>query len=423
MSIFPALNTFRADLSGITARRTLRVSSPHAGRALVAIQVALATLITTGSLALVRTLNALRAQDPGFRHDARLIVMTVNPRLAGVGGDRMPAIINEIARRARTLPNVEAVSFAARPLMRGVGFKTSAGREGARITFADSLNISTNSVSADYFATMGMRIVNGRGLEPADDKRKPRPVVVTESFARMFFPGVDPVGKRFGTGSVGAVMQPDCEIVGVVGDAKYRSMREVPPSTVYSLLSDTALPVYQSVVLHVSVRGSAEPVIAALRDMLRGVGPGLAPTDAATMEQEIDTSLWQERLLATLSSLFAALSGILAGTGLFGMLAYAVSRRIREIGIRIAIGATMARIAGMIARDAAAAVVPGLALGLGLYAICSRVIQSLLYGVSRWDAASIMLACLALISVSMIAMLTPALRAANIAPAETLRDE
>jgi ABC-type antimicrobial peptide transport system permease subunit len=270
---------------------------------------------------------------------------------------------------------------------------------------------------------MGMRILEGRGLEPGDEKRKPRPVVVTESFARMFFPGGDPIGQRFGTGPVGAVMRPDCEIVGVVRDAKYRSMRELPPPTVYSLLSDEALRSYYSVVLHVSVRGSAEPVIAELKEILRGIGPGLAPTDAATMEQEIDTSLWQERLLATLSSLFAALSGILAGTGLFGMLAYAVSRRTREIGIRMAIGATTARIAGMIARDAAAAVVPGLALGLGLYAICSRVIQSLLYGVSRWDAASIALACFALISVSVIAMLTPALRAASIAPAEALRDE
>ncbi len=423
MSIIPALNMFRADLGGTTALPSARVSAPRAGRALVAIQVALATLITAGSLALVRTLDALRSQDPGFRRDARLVVMTVNPRLAGIGSDTMPAIMSEIVRRARMLPNVEAVSLAGRALMRGVGFKTSAGREGARITFADSLNISTNSVTADYFTTMGMRIVNGRGLEPADDERKPRPVVVTESFARMFFAGVDPIGQRFGTGPVGAVMRPDCEIVGVVRDAKYRSMREVPPPTVYSLLSDNALRAYNSVVLHVSVRGSAEPVIGELREMLRGIGPGLAPIDAATMEQEIDTSLWQERLLATLSSLFAGVSGILAGTGLFGMLAYAVSRRTREIGIRMAIGASMARIARMIARDAAAAVFPGLALGLGLYGICSRVIQSLLYGVSRWDAPSIALASLALISVSMIATLTPALRAANIAPAEALRNE
>jgi predicted permease len=423
MSIIPALNTFRADLSGVTTRRSARVSTPRAGRALVAIQVALATVITTGSLALVRTLNALRAQDPGFRHDARLVVVTVNPRLAGVSSDQMPGIIGEIVHRARALPNVEAVSLAGRALMRGVGFKTSAGRAGARITFPDSLNISTNSVTADYFSTMGMRILEGRGLAPGDEKRKPRPVVVTESFARMFFPGVDAIGQRFGTGPVGAVMRPDCEIVGVVRNAKYRSMRELPPPTVYSLLSDDALRSYYSAVLHVSVRGSAEPVIAELKDILRGIGPGLAPTDAATMEQEIDASLWQERLLATLSLLFAVLSGILAGTGLFGMLAYAVSRRTREIGIRIAIGATTARIARMIARDAAAAVVPGLALGLGLYAICSRVIQPLLYGVTRWDAVSIALACLALISVSVIAMLIPALRAANIAPAETLREE
>jgi len=157
--------------------------------------------------------------------------------------------------------------------------------------------------------------------------------------------------------------------------------------------------------------------------MLRGVGPGLAPTDVATMEQEIDTSLWQERLLATLSAIFALLSTVIAGLGLFGMLAYSVGQRTREIGIRVAVGATVGRIAWMIGRDAASAVAPGLVLGLGAYAACSRVVAALLYGVTRWDAMSIAGATACLIAVCVAATLFPAIRAAVIQPSQALRDE
>lgn len=421
MSVFPAINTFRADLSGIMGRQSGRTSRPRLSRGLVAFQVGLATLLMTGSLALVRTLDAIRTQDPGFRRE-KLIILTVNPRMAGVKIDRIPAVFDEVVRRARSLPGVEAVSLAQRALMRGVGFKGNAGRVGSRITFADSLNVSLNGVSLDHFANMRMRIIEGRGFEPADNKGKPRPVIVSESFARQFFPGTRPIGQTFGMGGIGSVIRPDDQIVGVVNDTKYRSMREVPPPTVYSLLDDDAVR-FEGMVLHVSVRGSPASTIAALTEMLRGVGPGLAPTDVATMEQEIDTSLWQERLLATLSSIFALLSAVLAGLGLFGMLAYAVARRTREIGIRVAVGATVGRIAVMIGRDAALAVAPGLLLGFAAYAACSRVIAALLYGITRWDAMSIIGAGACLIAVSVLATFFPAIGAARIQPWQSLRYE
>ena len=421
MSVFPAINTFRADLSGIMGRQSGRASRPRLSRGLVAFQVGLATLLMTGSLALVRTLDAIRTEDPGFRRD-KLIIMTVNPRMAGVKIDQIPGVFDEVVRQARSLPGVEAVSLAQRALMRGVGFKGNAGRVGSRITFADSLNVSLNGVSLDHFANMRMRINAGRGFEPADNKGKPRPVIVSESFARQFFPGIDPIGQTFGMGGIGSVIRPDIQIVGVVNDTRYRSMREIPPPTVYSLLDDDAVR-FEGMVVHVSVRGNPASTIAALTEMLRSVGPGLAPTDVATMEQEIDTSLWQERLLATLSSIFALLSAVLAGLGLFGMLAYAVSRRIREIGIRVAVGATVGRIAVMIGRDAASAVVPGLLLGLAAYAACSRVVSALLYGITRWDAVSIAGATVCMLGVSVFATFFPATRAAMIQPSQALRDE
>jgi predicted permease len=421
ISVFPAIGTFRANLGGVMGRHSGRLSRPGLGRGLVAFQVALATLLVTGTLGLVRTLDALRTEDPGFRRE-KLVIMTVNPRMAGVRSDAMPAVFDEAVRRARALPGVEAVSLAQCALMHGVGYKGTAGRAGQRIAFADLLNVSLNGVSLDHFANLRMRIVTGRGFEPADNRGTPRPAIVSESFARQFFPGMDPIGQTFGMGGIGSVILPDKRIVGVVNDTKYRSMREIPPPTIYTLLDENGFR-YEGLVLHVGVRGNAASTIAALTEMLRGVGPGLAPTDVATMEQEIDTSLWQERLLASLSSIFALLSTVLAGLGLFGMLAYAVSRRTREIGIRVAIGATVGRIAWMIGRDAAMAVAPGLVLGLAAYAACSRVVVALLYGVGRWDALSIVGAAGGLIALSICATLFPAMRATAIQPSQALREE
>jgi hypothetical protein len=284
------------------------------------------------------------------------------------------------------------------------------------------LNVSLNGVSLDHFANMRMRITRGRAFQAADNHGKPRPVIVSESFARQFFPGMDPIGQTFGTGGLGAVIRPDKRIVGVVNDTKYRNMRETPPPTVYSLLDDDGFG-YERMALHVSVHGNPASTIAALTGILRGIGPGLAPTDVATMEQEIDTSLWQERLLATLSSILAVLSMVLAGLGLFGMLAWSVSQRTREIGIRVAVGASVGRIARMIAQDAAAAVAPGIVLGLAAYAACSRAVAALLYGVTPWDAISIASAAACLISVTISATLFPALRAASIQPSQALRSE
>jgi len=150
---------------------------------------------------------------------------------------------------------------------------------------------------------------------------------------------------------------------------------------------------------------------------------GLAATDVATMEQEIETSLWQERLLAALSSVFAALSALIAAIGLFGMLAYAVSRRRREIGIRMAVGATIQRIAKMIVRDAACTVLPGILCGIAVYAACARILVPLLYGVTQWNAVSFVGAAALVIAVSIFATLLPVLNAAQVQPWEVLREE
>ncbi len=206
----------------------------------------------------------------------------------------------------------------------------------------------------------------------------------------------------------------------VVSDAKYRGMREVPPPTVYTPVAPGD---FDGAALHVRVRRDPAEVMTALRAMLAGVGPGLTPAEIGTMEQDIETSVWQERLLAALSGVFAGVAVALASIGLFGMLAFAVSRRTREIGIRMAIGATAGRVASMVGRDALWTVAPGVLLGLASYAVLARVMESLLYGVSGRDPASLAGAAICVAVAGAMAAAVPLVRAVRIEPAAALRDE
>ncbi|MGA7415521.1 MAG: FtsX-like permease family protein, partial [Bryobacteraceae bacterium] len=249
-----------------------------------------------------------------------------------------------------------------------------------------------------------------------------RPAVVSRSFAQQFFPGADALGRTFGIATPGEVAPASHEIVGVVADSRYRTMRESPP-TFYDLLDEETIKFSDGMALHISTHGDPGPVIQKLRVVLGSIGSGLVPTDVATMDQEIETSLWQERLLATLASTFAILAAVLAGLGLFGMLAYAVSRRTREIGIRVAVGATIRPIAVLVIRDAASSVVPGVLLGAAIYAASSRAIAALLYGVSPWDVISIASAAAGVAAVSAVATFFPAMRAISVQPSQALRDE
>ncbi len=184
---------------------------------------------------------------------------------------------------------------------------------------------------------------------------------MSQSFAKRFFPNVDPIGRTFGD-ELNAVAKRWNQIVGVVSDAKYRSMREQAPPTYYELIDDE-LKWSDGVALYVRTRGDAGLVTGELRRMLAQMGKGIAPSETATMEQEIETSLWQERLIAALSAPFAALSAVLVAIGLYGMLGYSVARRTRELGMRVALGARVRHIASLIGRDTLWSIVPGLTLG------------------------------------------------------------
>jgi predicted permease len=422
MSIVPAVHLFRADLTALMGRGGPRQRRSHAGIALIALQVALSAILLAGGGALVRTLHQLRSADLGM--DRRnLIVMVVNPQIAAVKRGQAKDLagqINQIVSQAKSLPGVEGVSTGSMPQMRGLGPKMTVAPTGTAIRDSDFLNTTFNAVSIGYFENTRMRILAGRDFRPSDiGATKPQHVIVSQGFARQFFPKTDPIGKTFGSAlDMNTTAGAQYEIIGLVNDIRFRSMREESPPIFYQAADQ-----YFGVTLYIRTRVPPAPVIAQLRSMLASVGPGLAPSEVATMEEDIETSLWQERLIAALASVFAVASAVLVAIGLYGMLAYSIARRTREIGIRMALGARPAHLIEMISRDVLLSVGPGLILGMAVYAACARVIAPVLYGVRPMDSISLSAAIILIALVAAVAGFVPARRATAIEPSEALRQD
>jgi predicted permease len=420
MSIVPALHLFRANLTALIGRGGARRRRSYAGIALIALQVALSAMLLAGGGALVRTLHQLRSADLGI--DRRnLIVIVVNPQIAATKFGQpkeIERLNNQIVTQARTLPGVEGVSTTAFPQMRGLGLKNTVAPTGAPIRDSDYLNTTFNSISIDHFKNAGMRILAGRDFRPSDvGGKNPEHVIVSQAFARRFFPNMDPLGQTFGLAlAVNGTAGAQYEIVGVVNDTRFRSMREEAPPIYYEPADH-----YYSLTLYVRTSAPPAPVVAELRSMLSVLG--LAPSEVATMDQDIETSLWQERLIAALATVFALASAFLVALGLYGMLAYSVARRTREIGIRMALGARPAHLIEMISRDVLLSVGPGLLLGVAVYAASARVISPVLYGVRPMDAISIAAAITLIGIVATLAGFIPTRRAIRIEPSEALRQE
>jgi len=422
ITLLPSLHIFRTDLAGLMSRGGPQARRSRVGHALVALQVALATLLLVSGFALARTVERLRLADPGFERE-QLIVMSIDPGMAGVRMEESKAVWDQVIQRAESLPGVASVSLARSQVMHGIGVKTTVALAGRRTTPQDFLNSSLNDVSLGYFQTMGMRIVAGRDFQASDAANtKPRPSVVTASFVKRFLAPGDPIGQKFGTGRT-SVVGPDYVVVGVVADTKIRSMREEAPPTFFSAMNDAALRDSDRLQLFVRARGGTAGVIRDVENMMATVGPGIAPSEVATMDQEIETSMWQERLIAALSSTFAGLSALLVAIGLYGLLAYSVSRRTREFGIRMALGARVRHITRLVGREVVWTIVPGLVAGLVAYAFCARIIGPLLYGLRTYDVTSLVGTALLLAAVGCIAGFGPARRAIAVEPTQALREE
>jgi predicted permease len=415
----PALQASRADVIG--ALRSARATSSWRGRqALMIFEVALCTVLLAGAGLLVRTFEHLQHLDAGFDRD-HVVTFTVNPRLIGYSPEQADAVGKSWIEKVRALPGVTSVAHATLGVMRGSGMKMTIAITGQPITSADFLNTSTNSVSAEYFETMGMRIVEGRGFAETDRfvKREGqrRKVIVNQTFARQFFHGESAIGQTVGNGGDSNYHS---EIVGVVSDAKYRSLREPIPATMYyfgSEFNDNRF------ILHVRTANRPESIINPVREALRSIDSQVPIVEIHTLAEEVSASLSTERLVATLATVFGAIAALLTAVGLYGLLAYNVAQRRREIGIRIALGARASDISGTIGGQAFVMIAGGLSAGIGTTLLAAPAIRSLLYGIPPSDRITLLLTAVFVLLVGVIATAIPVLRALRVDPAIALRQE
>ncbi|HZU24260.1 MAG TPA: ABC transporter permease [Bryobacteraceae bacterium] len=418
--MWPAVRGARYDVAeSLRGSRTstARLSSQNI---LLTVQVAVCVLLLAGAALLVRTFDRIRAMNPGFDRN-HVVTFTIDPALNGYTPEQARTLSRQLLLKVRTLPGVTAAAIASRALMRGSGLKGTFGVAGAPVRRSDFLNASLNSVTPEYFKTMGMRIVNGRDFSWSDnDRQKPAKVVVNSAFARRFFPGRDPLGRTFGFAGPDGLAQAQNEIVGVVSDAKYRSLREPIPPTVYHPVVDGF---DSDFVLHVRTHGDPSACIEPVRQALRSVAPDLPWIEARTLREEVNMSLWQERLLAWLSSLFSSMAALLVGIGLYGALDLAIRARTREIGVRVALGAAPIRIARLLSGSMLTVLAVGAAAGIAAHFACIPWLRRLFEAVGPLDPGAPAFALLLIAAIGLLAAAPQFWRALHIDAATALRHE
>lgn len=423
----PALRGAGHDLT-TTVRGTRTATARLPGRKLlVGLQVAVCVLLLLAASLLVRTFERMRSMNPGFDRD-HIVTFTLDPGLKAYKPDKAKLLSQQLLEKTRELPGVAAAAIASRGLMRGTGLKTTLGVAGEPIRKNDLLASSVNTVTPGYFDTMGMHVLAGRDFNWSDksyqwsdeNKQKRTKVIVNQAFVQRFFPGQNALDKLFGYAGADGLAAPENQIIGIVNDAKYRSLRERIPPTVYAPVVDGF---GSDFILHLRTRGEPAALIAPTQAVLRSLDSELPFIEVRTLRQEVDTSLWQERLLAWLSTIFGCFAALLAGIGLYGALDFSVKAKTREIGVRAALGASPMRVVRLLLGETLVPVAAGTVVGVVLYLASSRWIRALLYNVSPSDPMAFGSALAVITGVAVVATVPLLWRAVRIDPALALRQE
>jgi predicted permease len=408
----PAFQGARVDVAPVLKGGwTSKSSRVPLNKLLVMFQVTVSLVVVIGAVLFLRSLSGLLAMDTGFAR-ANVLVASVDVP-SGRFADLYPRLMEELKR----LPGVMSVALAdSAPLGTNIGWNIYIPG------YVPKANEPTTSpwvslISPGYFETMQVPVMLGRAFDDRDLSSKRSVMIVNETFARHYFGTANAVGRQVGL----APGASDIEIVGVVKDGKYTGLREQPVRMVY--VPYRPGPWSSSVTIHLRTLGDPMGVTSALRQKVAEVEPQAPVSNIRTVEDEIGRSLLRERLVATITALFGALALALAAIGLYGVLSYGVAERTRELGIRIAIGATRQRILWLVLREAGWVLGLGIAAGLGSAWALGRVVSSLLFGIAPTDPVSIGIAIAVLGSAGALAAWIPARRASKIDPIRALRYE
>jgi len=388
-------------------------------KTLVAMQVGLATVLLIGAGLFVRSLQALRNVDLGFRTE-NVVTMGVQPATV-YDEARKRQVFRSVIEGLATVPGVKAVGANSSRLLRGGRWDSSITIPGVTAQDGRYPWSYFNAVTPGYFAALGIPIKAGRDFTWSDWGAAEERCLVNEELVTQYLRGQNPVGRRMGQGRDVA---PNTEIVGVFGNASYDDVRgPVPRQTFVSMGSGTRLRGIGSMVVYARTDRDPGPVMAALRAEVRRIDPNLVIANLRTLDAQLDMRLANERMLSFLATGFALLATVLAVVGLYGVLAFVVTRRTREIGIRMALGADRGRVVRLVLSEMLAVFVFGVAAGVFAGTAGGRYVESQLFGIHAHDPAVFVLSAAVLLAAALAAGFVPAWRAAKIDPMRALRYE
>jgi putative ABC transport system permease protein len=415
----PALIASRPDLvSALKDETTLlgkgrRVSLRNL---LVVGQVALSVIVLVGAGLCVRSLQKLQAVDAGF-DPAKALVMSADVSLSGYNKERGLRFFSELLERVKLLREVEAVSLAAQvPL--GAAISSLLKAEGYTPKPGEDLSSDFNIVGPDYFRTMKIPLLHGREFGRSDTPAAPQVVIINETAARRFWPDQNPLGRRLILGR--APDEEVREIVGVVKDSKYRRLNDEARPAAYAPFAQD----YRAnMALHVRTTGEPGAMLAAVRREVQALDASLPLYNVKTLEEQKSSSLYTSRMAATLLTVFGLLALGLAALGLYGVMAYAVNRRTRELGVRMALGAQTGDVLKLVLTQGLKLAMLGVGIGLLAAFALARRMESLLFGVRPTDPLTFTVIAAGLTLVALVACWIPARRAAKVDPLIALRSE
>jgi putative ABC transport system permease protein len=419
--IIPSWRVTRLGVSDVIKDQgsTSSASVAHVGfrKLLVAGQVAFTMLLLAGAGLFMRSLWNLRNQDLGLKTE-NVITFSIQPSLNGYDTPRSIALLDQTRARIASIPGVISVGSGDVPTLSGDDEGSNITAEGGAQVPEELQDVDRIAISPNYFSTLGVPLLSGRELTEADGATAPRVALASESMVKRFFPGRNPVGLHFAFGGGNKVV-PDIQIVGVVKDVKQEHVSTAVQPYVYIPYAQrqkiTRMTFY--------VRTERDPLLVAstLQDTVRQLDANLPVYDLKTMQRVVEEDLFSARMVAVLSACFAGLAALLAALGIYGVLAYVVVQRTREIGIRMALGALASNVRLLILKEVGSMVLIGVAVGLPLAYALARFSESLLYGVHAGDPVVYALGLGLIALIALAACFIPARRATRVDPLVALR--
>jgi predicted permease len=423
----PAFRATRLELtpmlkegSGSTGPARSRLS-----KALIVAQVALSLVLLIGAGLFVRTLRNLSNLDVGFNRE-NLLIFRVQPRMSGYEGERLKNVYQQIIERIEAVPGVRAATLSRHPLLSGSSASNSITVPGYTPQPDEDTSVPVLAVGTNFFETMEIPILMGHGFAPQDNQPTSSVVIINQALARQYFGNQNPVGQhiyldKFNATNKETRKDRPLEIVGVIQDAKYDSLRAQIRPTIYVPYLQNSVPTQMSFAIRTA--GDPSAMTTAIRQAVHSLDGNLPLFAVKTQNAQIAERVAQSRLFADLSSLFGFLALALVSVGLYGVMSFTVARRTHEIGIRMALGAQAHDVRRMVMRETLVLTAIGMVIGIGAAVATTGLIASQLFGLSANDPLTITMAVLVLMVVAAVAGGLPARRASRVDPMIALRHE